>query len=182
MDYTVLVVKEGLGHCSRPEPQAERRSIDRLTGKIPLAPKPTQPDALASSSSLSMLPLRLQADSPSSHPKTKDPREEKRRLSSSLVLLTAHSAGSESSTRSTGGSTGPKDEGGDGSDGEPVGVPELGLETSVPDPVPDDDPEGEVDSEGDQRGEEGEEGGERHEDGAGPRGEGDSELQVVRTR
>jgi len=98
-----------------------------------------------------------------------------RRESWRLVLLTTHSAGSESSTRSTGGGAGSKDEGGDGTDSEPVSVTELGLESTVPDPVPDDDPESKVEGQGDQGGEESEEGGEGHEDGTSPRGEGDSE-------
>ena len=41
---------------------------------------------------------------------------------SRLVLLTTHSAGSESSTRSTGGGAGSENERSDGTDGEPVGV------------------------------------------------------------
>lgn len=56
---------------------------------------------------------------------------------------------------------------------------ELGLESSVPDPVPDDDPKSKVDGKGDQSGKEGEEGGERHEDGASPRRERDSELEIT---
>lgn len=53
-----------------------------------------------------------------------------RRESWRLVLLTTHSAGSESSTRSTGGGAGSKDEGGDGTDSEPVSVTLQGRDNT----------------------------------------------------
>ena len=99
-----------------------------------------------------------------------------------LILFPAHSSRSEPSTRSTSRRTSSQDERGNSTNGEPVGVPELGFVSPIPDPVSDDDPECEVDGEGDEGGEEGEEGGEGHEDGACSRGETDTELRAGRAR
>jgi hypothetical protein len=93
-----------------------------------------------------------------------------------LVLLTTHPSGSEPSTRSTSGGTSTQDQSGDGPDGEPVGVSELGRVSSVPDSVTDDDPESQVEGQSDHGGKEGDEGDEGHEDGACSAGKGDSEL------